>query len=65
MNRKKASICTTLLLLVIIGVIIALLVIGEKGVVLFRLTTAFITGIWLTDRLEDFYNWLREDKNKQ
>ena len=62
MSRKKASICTVLLSLVIIGIIITLIAIGEKGATLFHLITAFITGTWLVDRLEDFYNWLREDK---
>ena len=65
MNRKKANLCTALLFLVIVGIIITLLAIGEKGVILFRLATAFVTGIWLADRLEDFRNWLREDKNNQ
>lgn len=53
MNRTKATICTALLYLIIIIATITLLLIGEKGVTLFHLTTAFITGTWLADRLED------------
>ena len=50
-----------LLLIVIFGALFVLISIDEIGFTIFHHITAWITGVWLGDKVEDFYKWLRKD----
>ena len=61
MSRTKAIVCSVLLLIVIFGALFVLISIDEIGFTIFHHITAWITGVWLGDKVEDFYKWLRKD----
>lgn len=61
MSKTKAIICSVLLSIVIFGALFALESIDEIGSIIFNCITAWITGVWLADKVEDFYKWLRKD----
>jgi hypothetical protein len=55
MSKKKAIICTVLLMVVVCA---AILVISFIDVDLCRNIFALMAGAWTADKLEDFYEWL-------
>lgn len=63
MSKTKAFICLALLMVVIVVLIFVTTFIEAKyNVPLYRFITSWITGMYLGDKLFDFYKWLRTDK---
>lgn len=61
MSKKKSIICTIFFTFVIYFMIIGTIFIRNAyGKSLFDAITASITGLWLSERVRDFYNWLRK-----
>lgn len=60
MSKKKAVICTILFAIVLISVMACSfsIKIYDGSISLFSLISAFITGRWFADNIEEFYKWL-------
>lgn len=60
MNKKKASILTIILTIIIFGIFIVLMIVKPYGgkVSLFHAFSPFLVGLWLAERIVKFYDWL-------
>ena len=60
MSKTKAILCTVLLVVVIFGALFALVLINEVGITIFHCISSWMFGVWMADRVMDFYKWLRK-----
>lgn len=56
MNKKKATICSGMLYLILALVYFSLYFLTKE--VLFNCVVPFICGLWNVEQAEKFYNWL-------
>jgi hypothetical protein len=65
MSKKKAKVCTILLIIVVFGLLFLSCFLGFDGEPnLFNIITSFIAGSWLGEKVYMFYNWLLEKEEK-
>lgn len=64
MEKKKAVICTILFAVVILSIETALCFVRphDSEISLFLAFSPVITGLWISERIMDFYKWLVKDK---
>lgn len=63
MSKVKAFVCTVLLFIVVAVVLFATTAIrSEIGISLSDVLISIMGGCWISDRLNDFYNWLLKEK---
>ena len=61
MNKKKIVVCTILFSVVLIGSIVSTIFVKYgDGFSLYDLVTSGITTVWVCERIEKFYNWLKK-----
>lgn len=61
MNKWKAIICSALLMIVIFVLLFATIFFRDDDMSLYYVVTSFISGMWIANKVNDFYNWLRKD----
>ena len=69
MNKKKAKVCTILLIIVVFGLLFLSCFLRFDGDYphnpnLFNIITAFIAGSWLGEKISMFHKWLLEKEEK-
>ncbi len=62
MSRKKAVICTILFIIILVAV---WTVIGFTNEKLTRVIAYLVTGRYMANCTEKFYNWLMKDSSKE
>lgn len=61
MSRGKAIICSALLMIVMFALLFATIFVrGAHDVSLYYVVVSGITGMWISDKIVDFYKWLRK-----
>lgn len=59
MSKKKAIVCTMLFGIIIFVALAVLLIVQEEtGRDVYQTATSCVTGWWLYNRMDDFYEWL-------
>jgi hypothetical protein len=61
MSKVKAIICSALLMIVMFILLFATIFVrGAHDISLYYVVVSGITGMWISDKAVDFYEWLRK-----
>lgn len=61
MNKVKAIVCSILLMIAIFILLFATMFVRGENVSLYAIVVNCMSGMWIADKVEDFYNWLRNN----
>ena len=62
MSKGKAIMCSTLLIVVMFALLFATIFVrGAHDISLYYVVVSGISGMWIADKVVDFYKWLRKD----